>query len=498
MALTLEIDFMNAVFGTTFAPRGNKTFVRCPYVRCQIVSADHENMLSESELSSAIEMLRAIIPDEELERLAPTGPATIYTTCITIWMLILQRLGKGKSSTEVVKDVLSNSRQLLPDNKRVREKTLSEKSGAYSDARTRLPLSVVEHFANRVCDSFIQQTPSWFGDLRAFNIDGTTMTLSPTSELRKAFPPAVNQHGETVWPVMLMLVAHELQSGAALPPELGAMYGDGNTSEAKLARQLARRIPPKSVIFADSGFGIFSVAFGLTREGHQILFRLTKSRFKSMRRQAQLLEETETTKTYSLTWTPSAKDRATNPDLPADASVEVFLHEVELDNGETLYLVSTLGISAEHAAEFYSRRYDVEHDIRDLKVSMSLETLRSRSREMVMKELLTSVVAYNLVIQFRRQAAELANLPPRRLSFSEVWYTFRSFLLNKLPCSASEWQVRYADALRIASKDKLPNRPGRSFKRKAHPRRPKSTKFMKLENQKQVQNSEQKPPDKAK
>jgi len=38
---------------------------------------------------------------------------------------------------------------------------------------------------------------------------------------------------------MLMLVAHELQSGAALPPEVGAMYGDGNTSEAKLAHQLA-------------------------------------------------------------------------------------------------------------------------------------------------------------------------------------------------------------------------------------------------------------------
>ena len=65
------------------------------------------------------------------------------------------------------------------------------------------------------------------------------------------------------------------------------------------ARSLAKRIPPKSVIFADSGFGIFSVAYAMTGEGHQILFRLTKSRFKSMRRVAQLLEETDSTKTYS-------------------------------------------------------------------------------------------------------------------------------------------------------------------------------------------------------
>ena len=237
-----------------------------------------------------------------------------------------------------------------------------------------------------------------------------------------------------------------------MPSELGAMYGDGNTSETKMARRLAKRLPPTSLIFADSGFGIFRLAYSMTGEGHQVLFRLTRSRFKSMRRTAQLLEETQTTKTYSLTWVPSAKDRKTNPDLRADARVEVFLHEVELDNGETLYLVTTLGISAEHAAEFYLRRYDVEHDIRDLKVTMSLETLRCRSVDM----------------------------------------------LNKLPCSGQEWQLRYADALRIASKDKLPDRPGRSYKRKAHPRRQKSTKFMKLENQTQEQCPPQKPPDKPK
>ena len=431
MALGLGNIFVDGGFGTRFAPGVNGISVHCLIVRCAFVF-ENQSALSESELTSAIEMLRSIIPDEELELLAPTGPATVYTTTLTLWMLILQRLGKGTSLNTVVKDVLSNSRQLLPDNRRVRENTLSEKSGAYSDARKRLPLDVVEYFAKRVCDSFIQQTPSWFDDLRAFIIDGTTMTLSPTSELREAFPPAINQYGETVWPVMLMLVAHELQSGAALPPELGAMYGDGNTSEAKLAAN-------------------------------------------------------------PLKWIPSAKDRKTNPDLRDDAFVEVFLHEVELDNGETLFLVTTLGISAEQAAEFYSRRYDVEHDIRDIKVSMSLETLRCRSEVMVKKELLTSVVAYNLVVQFRRQAAEVAKLPPRRLSFKGVWDTFRSFLLNQPPCSTPEWQDRYANALRIASRDKLPNRPGRTFPRKTHPRRPKSTKFMKSQTQNNEPNIVQKP-----
>ena len=137
MALGLGNIFVDGGFGTRFAPGVNGISVHCLIVRCAFVSKN-QSALSESELTSAIEMLRSIIPDEELELLAPTGPATVYTTTLTLWMLILQRLGKGTSLNTVVKDVLSNSRQLLPDNRRVRENTLSEKSGAYSDARNRL------------------------------------------------------------------------------------------------------------------------------------------------------------------------------------------------------------------------------------------------------------------------------------------------------------------------------------------------------------------------
>ena len=453
----------------------------------------NENSLSEQELTSAVEMLRKLLPDEELNRFQPCRPAAIYTTLITLWMMTLQRLGGGKTLNAIVKDVLSHSRELLPDNKRLREGTLSETSGAYSEARTRLKLETVEFFANRVCDSLIAASPPWFDGRRGFTLDGTTITLPPTPELKAAFPPATNQHGESVWPVALLLVAHEVQSSCALPPEIGAMYGPNNTSEAKLARQMAKRLPRGSIAMADSGYGIFSVAHAMVAEGHQILFRLTKSRFKSLVRQATVVEEWDGQATYRLHWKPSVKDRQSNPDLPADAALDVLLHQVPLEN-DTLFLVTTLRIRSDQAGEYYARRYDVEHDIRDVKVTLKTENIRAKSVEMVQKELLTSVVAYNLVVQFRRQAAKLANVAPRRLSFTGVWNTFESFLLTKPPCPASEWQSRYQAALQIASRDKLPNRPGRSYPRRAHPRRPKSTKFMKQ----QSQLHENPPPEKPK
>ncbi|MEI7700106.1 MAG: hypothetical protein WCK86_09930 [Planctomycetia bacterium] len=42
-----------------------------------------------------------------------------------------------------------------------------------------------------------------------------------------------------------------------------------------------------------------------------------------------------------------------NPDLLADGNADVFLDKVELDTGRKLCLVTTLGISARGAAEFY-------------------------------------------------------------------------------------------------------------------------------------------------
>lgn len=226
------------------------------------------------------------------------------------------------------------------------------------------------------------------------------------------------------------------------------------------------------------------------------LFRLAKSRFKSLRRKATLIKRTGQTLMYRLTWTPTAKDRQTNPELPDDAVLEVILHEVPIE-GDTLYLVTTLRVPSQQAGEFYSYRYDVEHDIRDIKVVLDTENIRAQSVDMFKKELLTSMVAYNLVVQFRRQAAKLANLPPRRLSFTGVWTTFKSFLLHQPPCSASEWRERFEGALKIASRDKLPNRPGRSYPRQAHPRRPKSTKFMKQQ-AKTKETADESPPERPK
>ena len=456
----------------------------------------------QQQFASAVELLRRLGQAPEISnQFDPdirTNTRMVYTNGVTLWLLILQRLGIGLSLEKTVSHVIAYDRDIFPDNKRVREGTLSENSSGYYKAKKKLSLKTIHEFSSAICDYLGRMSEPVLGNQRVFIIDGTTFALEPTPQLKRAFPPATNQHGESVWPIAMLMVAHEMQTGCALLPQIDPMYGPKRSSEAEQARRIVRRLPKNSIVMADSGFGIFSVAYHATQAGHDILFRLTASRYKSLRKKAKQIEKGPYHQSHALIWEPSAKDRKSNPNLPEDADVEIAIHKVALNNGTFMYLATTLEIDAISAGKLYSCRYDVEFDIRDIKITMDAENILARSVTMVKKELMTSIVAYNLIAQFRRQAAKLAGIEPRRLSFTGVSTSFRDRLLLQKPQSLSEWENLYTLALISASNRKLPNRSKpRSYPRIAHPRRTKSTKFMKQqrkENAKKTTEKNKPPP----
>lgn len=431
--------------------------------------------------------LQAVFDDEDC-----VNAKRVYTQAPTLALLILQRLGGGLSLTAGVQELLKHHRDLLPRNRRVEQGTLSQNNSAYNRARQKLPLQKVEAFSHAICDHLAAQSePVWQGR-RVMILDGTTITLPPTPALKKAFPPATNQHGESVWPVAMLMVAAELATGCVLVPEVDPMYGESNSSEAAQAERIIDRLPDEALVMGDAGFGIFRVAYHCQKRHKEFVFRLTASRFKSLKKNATRVEDEPGFRTWHLRWQPSPKDRQGNPHLPDDATIEVFVHEIELEGEKDLYLVSNVEADAASLGALYLRRYDIEFDIRDLKVTMNTENIRAKKLDTMMKELLGSVIAYNLVAQFRRQAAKLARVQPRSLSFSGVWLTFQHHLLYAPAQSFEQWQATYAAALVSAANRRLPNRPRpRSSPRLAHPRRPKTTKFQKSLSK----NKTQKPPD---
>ena len=452
---------------------------------------DSNDGRDQDQFNAAFEMLKQWMDIEESDKLQPLGNATVYKTSVVLWLMLFQRLNPDSSLKEAVEHFFTNAPKGKDANKRLREGTLSTKSSSFSDARKRLSIEVVEWFQNRLSNSIIESTQPSFNNQRVFLIDGTTLPGFPSAALQRAFPPASNQHGEGVWPVIFLVAAHELSSGAALPPEIGAMYGEKAMAETKLAEPLIARLPEASIVMADAGFGIYSIANTAKENGHNFVLRLTEVRFHSHKKKATLLDSTSTSRVYDYTWKPSAKERATNPSIPADSMLQVKLYELKIGD-EWLYLITDLTASPKAFKDLYFQRNHIEIDIRNIKVVLDTESLKSKSVEMFRKELGMAMVAYNLTSQLRRQAAFVAKCTPRELSFTGVWTVYRHHLQSKLFQDGVQWKEQFEIALDRASKQKLPNRPGRSFPREAYPRRPKTTHFQKRKPKEKPSESDEK------
>lgn len=440
--------------------------------------------LSDKEFSHATSLLQQLLGSrsivEQLEQDGSANAQQVYTNAATLFALILQRLAGGLTLTQTVKRMIDEHRDLLRQgNKRVNEDTLSQNASAYSKARQSLPLAKVATFCQLLCDHIARQCDHKLDGRPIYIVDGTTISLPPTKELAENFPPASNQHGKTPWPIVNMLVAHEMHSSCCLVPEIGAMYGSNNAGEIKLfKRMVAERIPSGSIIMADSGFGVFSAAYHSQLNDQRFIFALTAQRFHSHVKRAACVDQGDGFKSYEYLWNPSPKERRKHPEIPEDAELRVWIHQIELDNGKMIQVVSDLPYDAWTMAELYRHRYDGEFDIRDVKVTMDVENMRARQYDTIMKELYGSVMAYNLVVQFRRSAAKLRGISPRRLSFSDTWLDFQHGLLRKTAADLDQWQELYQKALVCASKRLLPDRRGkRTYPRVSYQKRTKATKF---------------------
>jgi hypothetical protein len=132
-----------------------------------------------------------------------------------------------------------------------------------------------------------------------------------------------------------------------------------------------------------------------------------------------------------------------------------------------LYLFTTLELPVTEIVDMYGLRWNVETDLRSLKRTVGLHQLGSKSVDMVEKELLLAIAAYNLVRAVMCLAARRANIGPRQLSFSFVQTVVEAALPGlDHAASEAEYQQRLDRMLRHAAQGKLPNRSRqRSFPR---------------------------------
>jgi putative transposase len=407
----------------------------------------------------------------------------VYTSAVVMWLMIWQRLQSQSTLETAVLELLRG----LPASfwaqpcKRLTQAAeeggtkLSNHTGAYNQARKDLSLPVVEQCCDHVLEQLMAAEMAPSGARRpAFCLDGTSVRMPHTAELVQTYPPASNQHGQSHWPLIRMLVAHDLYTGLAMRPNWGPMNGSHAVSEQGLLEQAIHRLPSGAVMVGDANFGVFSVAYAAAQKDHPVVLRLTAVRAQSLLRGA-LREELD----QRVVWKPSRDDRRSHPELPANACVEgrIIVRQVKPSNGAKSFLLAlftTLPDPPEEIVKLYGQRWNIEVDLRSLKGTLRLEELTCTTSPMVAKEIDLAMLSYNLVRTVMYLTARKTGLEPRAFSFTRVRNVLNAFL-PQIAAAQDEHQVRklLENMLYYLDRTKLPRRKRSPYPREVWPK-PKS------------------------
>jgi Transposase DDE domain len=293
-----------------------------------------------------------------------------------------------------------------------------------------------------------------------------------TEKNQKAFPQSRGQKPALGFPLARLVGIVSLSCGAVLEWASGPCAGK-KTGETALLWGLMDKISQGDVLIADRYFsGYFGIA-RLQQRGVDVVIRQHQRRHTDFRR-GRRLGKRDHVVTWARPQRPSWMDQATYAALPES----IVMREVRVA-GLTLVttLLNAVEVSKLELVDLYGKRWQIELDFRSIKTVMQMEILRCKSPEMIQKEIAVHLLAYNLVRTVMAQAACLAHLLPRQLSFKATLQVLNAFEENLRFCPRARLTTRHVIVLASIGQVILPIRPDRVEPR-AVKRRPKPQKLL--------------------
>lgn len=412
-------------------------------------------------------------------RLAPALPAglldqrqaedysreRVFPLFRTFWCWVWQILQANTSCREVVRQV-----QALFALEGAG--SVDEATGAYCQARSKMPLAVLEKAFDATAQSAQRKAPS----SKALQgrpikvIDGTSCRLADTQPNRKAFPPPKSLPAGCGFPLIKIVVLFSLATGALL----ARATGHQGLNEVRLCERLRAFLAKSDIVVADRAYGIFSVLAWMQSLGVDVITRVpTRLRHVDFRQAKKRFRTGE----GLFAWPKPPKPSAFLPrgewlGLPAEITVRLLRVKIQEAGFRTqhLTLATTLLDPALYPADeivaAYARRWRLEMCLDDLKTTLGMENLRCRCPEMVEKELLVFLITHNLLRWLMIDVAQHGSVNLERISFKGSLDGYRQWTVALSQLGRSKRHARkrarlWAGLLATLAADLVPERPGR-------------------------------------
>ena len=343
-------------------------------------------------------------------------------------------------------------------------------SGAYCQARNRLPESALHRLASGLGAELSQgerEADRWHGR-RVVAADGSSVTLPDTPENQAAYPQPRAQEPGCGFPIMYLCTLMSLTSGALLDFAVGNKH-DG---ELSLWRRLWDLLRPGDIALGDREYCSYADIALLRQRGVDVVARL--GRRKTDFRKGRIVGiEDHITCWYAPKPLP---DWLGSQIILAFMTLRELRFKVEVPGFrvQTVTLVTTLldteAYPKEDLAELFFKRWQIELRLRDIKTVLGMDRLRTKRPERARKELWMFLAAYNLLRTLMNSAAQKANAPVARISFQGCRQ--RLLAASAHVGRNAAFTRPYHRLIRDLALDLNPDRPFR-FEPRAVKRRPK-------------------------
>ncbi|MCK5849941.1 MAG: IS4 family transposase [Kiritimatiellae bacterium] len=435
----------------------------------------YRSSLADASLSELSTAFAPFIPQDYIQEQGrgAKGRLRCYTPLVTFWAFLSQSFNPMASCREAVRKIQAAT--AIQDRK---TKGISSDTSGYCQARHRLPCSVLQTTHQHLKEELKKIVPSsefWHG--RPVKIvDGTSASMPDTPENQAVYPQPSEQKPGCGFPSMKLVGIFSLESGS------WDVYakGDLHDSERTLFRSLFEHFDDNDICVGDRGFCSYCDIYLLKERGVDTVFRLGARRTSDFRKGKHLGKHDHLIKWQK----PYTRPKWISEDIWEGIPETMTLREVKVQIAakgfrvETFVVVTTLLDPIEYPsddlAEIYLRRWSIELYFRDIKISMAMDIFRCKTPEMVHKELLMHILAYNLIRLLMINASNTHAAPLTRLSFKGTLDTLRQWLptLASVISRSREYKRIFNAMLKCIADDLVPLRPNRSEPR-AKKRRPK-------------------------
>jgi len=290
--------------------------------------------------------------------------------------------------------------------------------------------------------------------------------MPDTPKNQKKYPQNGMMKEGCGFPQIKMVAIFSLFNGTLL----GWSEGNKRNGENTLFQKLWNLFKPGDIVLGDRGFCSYANMGFLSDRSVDSVFRLHQARPFNTRKGTKLGRNDRL-----VTWfRPATRARAWNKEewnkLPVEIKIRLLKISFTKSGFRTreIILATTLidekKYTLEELGKLYFKRWSIELFFRDIKITMGMDILKSRTPEQILKEITMYAISYNIIRGLIQKAADMYQVDIEKISFKGTVQQLNQWLevlinekhsLSKFRYIMAEFYKKLVDKL-------LPERPDRN------------------------------------